>query len=137
MPLDYSLLIVEDDEDLLDDYTRWFVRRGYDVTAVHHPRQALEAVTLKDFRVAVVDEGLPEMSGIELMQQLKRLADIQVIMLSGSSEPTVKSQAFECGAFAYLAKPCGLSDLADRVESAIEEFQTPSQSTTKDTSTAD
>ena len=83
MPLNYSLLIVEDNEDLLEDYTGWFIRCGYDVTAAHHPRQAIEAVTFNKFRVAVMDCNLPDISGIELMQQLKRLTDIEVIIVSG------------------------------------------------------
>ena len=134
MTLQHSLLIVEDNQELLEIYSRWFVRRGHDVTATHHPLRAIELAQRKDFSIAVADYGLPGMTGCELMRQLMRLADIDVIILSGCDNLAAEGEASESGAFAWLMKPCSLSDLAVVVENAMEQHTTASKATLKDRS---
>ncbi len=78
MPSDSAILLVENDSDLLATLSRKLIRRGFTVTLVKHPRQALEAASFKRFQVAVVDHRLPERSGSQLTRQLKLLvADLQ------------------------------------------------------------
>jgi DNA-binding response OmpR family regulator len=114
-----SLLIVEDDLDQLEVLARLFVQAGYQVVSVHHPRQALEAASIRQFQVALLDAGLPEMDGIELMRHLKRSQKaVQVIILSGDQYPQRRAKAE--GAFAYFLKPCRMALLEATVESAME-----------------
>jgi DNA-binding NtrC family response regulator len=122
MPLEASLLIVEDDQELLNTFARWFIRRGYAVTAVRHPRQALGASSVRSYDVAVLDYTLPEQSGIELMKNLRRrIAGLQVILLSGQADPLYENEAIASGAFAFFCKPCALSELEAAIERALEE----------------
>lgn len=114
-----SLLIVEDDPDQLDLLTHRFIRAGYHVVSVPHPRQALEAASSRQFQVAILDLSLPEMDGIELMHRLQRFQeDVHVVILSGYEYPD--SRAKQAGAFACLQKPCALASLESRVEDAWE-----------------
>ena len=113
------LLLVDDDEGMRDAACRYFTRRDFEVIALEHPRQALEVASLRDFDVAVLDITLPEMSGIELLHQLRELSDSPVIMLSGSEKQDVVSQATNDGAFAFLRKPCSLSKLQKTIEAAL------------------
>lgn len=116
-----SLLIVEDDPSQRDTLTRWFSHRGYRVVSRAHPRQALEAAKSKEFQVALLDLSLPEMDGIALMQQLKRIQySMQVIILSGYEYPM--SLARSHGAFTVLTKPCGLKELEATLECASEQI---------------
>ena len=122
MPREHSLLIVENDAALLDLLTLNFIQRGYAVTPVHHPRQALEAATIKSFELALLDGSLPERDGIWLTRELKlRIADLQVIILSAHSDPAFQAKCLDSGAFAYLRKPCSLADLEATFELALEE----------------
>ena len=78
-----SLLIVEDDPEQLDALVRWFILAGYEVTGAHHPSQALEAASLRQFQVALLDANLPEMDGLQLMQRLNLHQDgIQAVILT-------------------------------------------------------
>jgi DNA-binding NtrC family response regulator len=121
MPAKISLLIVEDDQELLDTLTRWFIRRGYDVTPVRHPRHALSAAAVRSYHAAVLDMTLPEENGLELMSRLQaRLADLQVVILSGVADPEREREAVERGAVEYLLKPCSLVRLEGVIQRAIE-----------------
>ena len=114
-----SLLIVEDDLDQLEMSSAKFVRAGYRVVSVHHPRQALGAASLQQFQVGLLDASLPEMDGLELMHRLKRIQDgVQVVFLSGYEYPIGRAKAE--GAFAWLVKPCTLALLEATVQHAFE-----------------
>ncbi|WP_254509009.1 response regulator [Anatilimnocola floriformis] len=115
-----SLLIVDDDSDQVDTLARCFIRDGWHVVGVVHPRQALEAASFQQFQVALLDLSLPELDGIQLMQRLRRTQeDLQVILLSGYEYPA--SEAKAAGAFACLTKPCGLALLKAKVGEAFEQ----------------
>ena len=121
MPLEYSLLIVENDASLLDLLSRNFFQRGYEVTPVCHPRQALEAASITPFDVALLDGSLPEHDGIWLMNELRHyIADLQVVILSAHCDAEFKQRCLDNGAFAYLRKPCGLAELERTIEAAVE-----------------
>ena len=116
---EYSLLFVDDDEEMLESFSTWFTRHGFQVTAAGHPRQALAAVSNNDFDVAVLDVTLPEMSGIDLMEQLKGRGDMPFIMLSGHNDPALHADAIGRGAYRFLLKPFSLSRLETFVREAI------------------
>lgn len=100
---------------------RRLLKCGYQVTQLHHPRLALEAVSQADYTVAVLDRTLPEIDGIRLMRMLRgRIANLQVIFLSGHDDPAGKENALDCGAFAYLTKPCRLAEIEATIERAVE-----------------
>jgi DNA-binding NtrC family response regulator len=114
-----SLFIVEDDLGQLEMVSAKFVRAGYSVVSVHHPRQALEAASFRQFQVALLDASLPEMDGLELMHRLKRTQDgVQIVILSGYEYPIWRAKAE--GAFTWLVKPCRLALLEATVQHAFE-----------------
>jgi DNA-binding NtrC family response regulator len=114
-----SLLIVEDDRDQLVMLIRLFLQAGYDVVAVHHPRLALEAATFRSFHVALLDQGLPEVEGMQLLERLRKLQHgLQIVLLTGQSDPDFKRLAEDGGVFACLAKPCKVRQIEDAVNRA-------------------
>ena len=114
-----SLLIVEDDPAQLDALTHSFIRAGYRVVSVHHPRQALQAASFRQFQVALLDASLPEMDGFELMQRLKKMQhDIRVIIVSGFDFPIWRAKSE--GALICLTKPYKMPLLEAIVVEAFE-----------------
>jgi len=114
-----SLLIVEEDHDLLERLTQRFIRAGYHVVSAWHPRQALAAASVRTFQVALLDASLPEMDGFDLMQRLKRLQEaLQVVILSGYEYP--ERRVTKEGAFACLSAQDRLDLLQATVEEAFE-----------------
>lgn len=115
-----SLLIVEDNLEQLAILKRWFIRAGYQVTGVHHPRHAIAAAALRPFQVAIINLAPPEMDGIELMHSLqRRLGNIPIVIQSYN--PLALSDTDSAGAFACLVKPCMKSLLEATVKDAFDQ----------------
>lgn len=125
---EHKILFVDDEEELLESFTRWFSRRGFHVTTAHHPRLALAASASNTFDVVVVDMGLPEMNGIELVDQIKSLGDFPVIIVSGEDNPKLKEVAMEKGVYEVLLKPVSLRDIEAVVRAALENSSSNSES---------
>lgn len=73
MSVNYAVLVVEPDPQLRELLSQRLLRRGYTVTAVSHPRQALAVATFKDFSVALLGADLPEIDALTLIDRLGRL----------------------------------------------------------------
>lgn len=117
--MDRSLLIVDDDPDQLDILARWFVRAGYHVVSVHHPRQALAAASFQTFQVALLAANLPEMDALELVHCLRRFHDrLECLILAGRRPLLRRSDAQ--AASARLVNPRNIPLLQATVEDAFE-----------------
>ena len=122
MPLEYRILLVDDDRQFADLLSRQLFENGYHVTELHHPRHGLEAATLRDYDVVVLARRLPEIDGLRLMKILKgRIADLAVVMLSNENDAEDRSDVLDRGAFAYLTKPCRLAEIEATIQRAIED----------------
>lgn len=105
-----SLLIVEDDREMLDLLAHRFRRLGYDVVSAGDVQEARAAAATRDFALALLDRRLSGQSGVLLMQELQaQTANLKSIILSGYADPEFEEDALQRGAFAYLRKPCRLA----------------------------
>lgn len=124
----YSLLVVDDDEELLDTFATWFARRGFRVTTAHHPRMAVAVAAYNHVDAALIDSTLPEMNGLELIDSLRGINDLPVIFLAGDHDPRLRSAAMERGAKRFLLKPVSMRTIEEAVRESIEDSQiTPSR----------
>ena len=120
MPSYRSILVVEDDRKARESLTRNFLSRGNLVIAVAHPRQAMEAVTVHDFDVAIINQSLPELSGVSLIPRLRGLVrDLGVVLLSEDPDDITSEEAIDQGADAFLHKPCCVDDVEAGVQKAL------------------
>ena len=117
---EFSILIVDDDRELLDSMGSWFTRHRFKVIAAHHPRLALAAVAYNDFDAAVIDFKLDEMNGIELFGKLKAKQAFPVIMLTGDDNPRHKQVSHENGVYRHLVKPIRMAELEKVVRDSIQ-----------------
>lgn len=116
----HSLLIVEDDHEMLDILTSRFRRLGFDVAPAGDPQQALAAADDRTFDVALLDRRLSEQNGLQLMLELKsRMPALRTVILSGYADPEFEEEALNLGAFAYLRKPCRLAEIEATIERAL------------------
>jgi len=112
-----SILLADDDQDMVDSLSRWFRRKGYQTTPTYHPMQSLIAVANNRYDVAVIDIGLPDTNGLELLEELVELDLFPVIVLTGRSNPESEIEAYKRGAYKYMIKPVSM----DRIEDAVRE----------------
>jgi DNA-binding NtrC family response regulator len=115
------VLVVDDDPAVAAALGHKLTYVGYDVEIATAPRPIVERIGADraDWDVVLLDVGLPEISGIDLLKQFRSSGSFaSVIMLTGDDSATTATQCLRGGAFHYLIKPCLPIDLAAAVESA-------------------
>ncbi len=116
------LLLVDDEEEFLEATARALRRRGFEVSPAKDGRHALALLGRQIFDVVILDIKMPGTDGVDVFRQIKRnLPRLPVILLTGHGSV---QQAFETsreGVFDYLAKPCGIEELADTARKAAEQ----------------
>jgi two-component system chemotaxis response regulator CheY len=116
-------LLVEDDPDLQGAMTREFEGQRFAVVPAYDYGQALERLCEVSPTLVCVDLGLPNESGYELCEQIRRttgLTEVPILVTSESNFPEAMAQAEEVGANAFLRKPFTMSDLRRYVEALVE-----------------
>ncbi len=111
------VLIAEDQPMIRAATARNLERRGFRVLQAADGRIAMTLVAEHDFDIAIVNLGLPEISGFEIVSELKgRLGSaVSVLVMSGNIENDVKVRAFDAGADDYVPKPVYMPELVRRV----------------------
>jgi signal transduction histidine kinase/response regulator RpfG family c-di-GMP phosphodiesterase len=112
------ILLVEDHEDTNRSLTQLLRRRGYYVQAAHSVESALEAAEHERFDVLVSDIGLPDGSGIDLMQKLKSDHPIFGIALTGFGMEEDLRRSHDVGFNHHLIKPVDLNRLDALIQQA-------------------
>lgn len=124
------VFIVEDEKDI-----RHFVRAALEDEGwrVHEAPTAQDARSLFKIampNLAIVDLGLPDADGVDLIRELRQWSTVPVIVLSARSAETEKIDALDAGADDYLTKPFGVGELLARVR-AVSRRKSPSSNETK------
>lgn len=110
------VLVAEDDECLGEVLARALANRGYVVDVVTNGEAALTYTRCYDYAVAVLDWGIPRMSGLDVVRQLRRRgARVPVLMLSGRDTPLDRVAGLDAGADDYLVKPFDFGELMARL----------------------
>jgi DNA-binding response OmpR family regulator len=105
------ILLVEDHEDTNRSLTRLLRRRGYQVHSAHSVQSALDLSANEEFDVLISDLGLPDGSGIELMQKLNSTRPLYGIALTGFGMEEDVRKSRDAGFRHHLVKPIDLTKL--------------------------
>lgn len=113
-----TALLVEDDPDLRPEIRRCLEEIGLDVIEVGSGRLAVEVLARTAPGLVVLDLMLPELSGFEVCEHIRRVPELRrvpVLITSARGMPQDRAQAEEAGADAYLVKPFTRSELIETV----------------------
>ncbi|HKE96532.1 MAG TPA: response regulator transcription factor [Povalibacter sp.] len=117
-----TVYIVDDDEGMRRAFTLLMTTVGYNAVAFARPAEFLAKYDPAQPGCLVLDVRMPEMSGLEVQQQLNRSgAMLPVILISGHGDIPMAVQAMKDGAFDFLQKPCRDQDLLDRINAALKQ----------------
>jgi serine phosphatase RsbU (regulator of sigma subunit) len=106
------ILVVDDEEALAKVMARTLRSRGFEADTALTAAQAREQFEAQDYALAILDVRLPDESGYGLLEELKaRRPGTAVVMVSGVDDPELGKAAIEHGAYAYLVKPVGATQL--------------------------
>jgi two-component system KDP operon response regulator KdpE len=121
------VLVVEDDRSLVRALANNLKVRGYKVDVATDGVTAVKRAADKRPDLVIVDLGLPELDGLEVIRSLRGWTEIPIIVLSARGSEDDKIEALDAGADDYVAKPFGMGELLARVRAALRRA-TPSDS---------
>jgi len=114
------ILLVEDDKVLADALSRALVQSAHAVDIVAAGEEADHALSLGIYDLAILDIGLPGLSGLEVLRRLRaRKATLPVLMLTALDTLEDRVRGLDLGADDYLAKPFDLPELEARVRALL------------------
>ncbi len=126
-----QVLVVEDERDIAALVAYHLTREGYSVRTVGTGSAALEAVAHERPDLVVLDLMLPEWSGYDVLQELRRkpdMADVPVVVLTARREEADRIKGLELGADDYVTKPFSPQELVLRIGAVLRRVQAPSVS---------
>jgi two-component system KDP operon response regulator KdpE len=109
------VLVVEDEPQLLRALEITLRARGYDVASAGTGRRALEEARRHPPALVVLDLGLPDLDGVEVIRGLRGWTRVPIIVLSGRASGGDKVAALDAGADDYVTKPFGVEELLARI----------------------
>ena len=125
--MDYvTLLLVDDDVELLRMLQRRLELDGYDVMTAEGGRQALEALNRRCPDLAVIDLLMPGMDGFELAEQIKKRGDLPLLFLTSVGDTRTRIEAIRQYAEDYVLKPFDYGELVARVQRILRRTAGPS-----------
>lgn len=115
-----SRILVVDDEPQIQRFLKpSLAAGGYDVIEAATGAEALKAVATQAPDLVILDLGLPDMDGKEVIASLRGWSDIPIVILSARDRESEKIAALDLGADDYVEKPFGIGELTARVRSAL------------------
>lgn len=110
------ILIVEDDSDICQLYSRVLTKNGYQVTGVANGQEALDAIDQNYYDLIISDIMMPVMNGYELVRELRENGcNIPVMMITAKDAFDDKRQGFLSGTDDYMVKPIDVDEMVLRV----------------------
>jgi len=114
-----KVLVIDDEPQILRALRINLSVRGYEVITAATGAAALKAAAETRPDVIVLDLGLPDMSGIEVLEGLRGWLTAPVIVLSARTDSSDKVQALDAGADDYVTKPFGMDEFLARLRAAV------------------
>ena len=117
------ILLVEDDPALLNILQASMSFGGYQSESVTSGEAAIEAFKARPFDAVLVDLGLPDLDGAEVLKRLRDHSDVPIIIVSGRLSEDEKIRALDQGADDFVAKPFLPGELLARIRAALRRHE--------------
>ncbi len=114
-----TVLIVDDDRAILRTMDVNLRARRYDTLPAAGGRQALALAARRHPDIVVLDLGLPDMDGLDVIEGLRGWTSVPIIVLSARSNEASKVAALDAGANDYMTKPFGIAEFMARLRAAL------------------
>ena len=119
-----KIIIVEDDPSICQFLTTTLTANSYDVVLANSGKDALDMIASHCPDVILLDLGLPDMDGNDVIRRLRSWTRTPIIVLSARSAEIDKAAALDLGADDYLTKPFGTVELLARIRAALRHTRT-------------
>lgn len=113
------VLLVDDEPQILRALSPAFQAAGYAVAVAESGREALNMMATEQYDAIVLDLGLPDMDGKEVVRRVREWSEAPIIILSARDLESEKVAALDLGADDYVNKPVGVSELMARLRASL------------------
>ena len=124
MKLKDKVLIVEDEQSISNFISTVLSANDYDVLTAETGVHALSLITSHCPDLIILDLGLPDMDGINILREVRSWSNLPIIVVSARTHERDKVAALDMGADDYIEKPFGTSELLARIRTAIRHTRT-------------
>lgn len=117
--MDYRILIVDDEENLVKGIKYNLELDNYSVDVAYDGEEAIRKIGENIYNLIILDIMLPKVDGLTLLKKIRERSSVPVIMLTAKGEDEDKVLGFEYGADDYLTKPFNILELRARIKALL------------------
>lgn len=117
-----KILVAEDDEIIRSGIKEYLVEFKYDIYEAKDGKEALNIFKNNEFDLIILDIQMPKLTGLEVLEEIRKISDIPVIILTAFNDEKYKIDAFSNLADGYIEKPFSLPVLKARIESLLTKY---------------
>jgi two-component system KDP operon response regulator KdpE len=114
-----AVVIIEDDQRIRELMARVLAEKGYDVHGAGTALDGLQLIVASSPDVVILDMGLPDLDGGELLKMIRAVTDVPVVVATARSEDRDVIRTLDAGADDYLVKPFSVEQLEARVRAVL------------------
>ena len=118
-----KILLVEDDQELGQMLSQYLAGEGMNTDVITHGKRAIEVINQTHYDAMILDIMLPDISGIDVLRQVRQHHRLPIIMLTAKGENIDRVIGLEMGADDYMPKPCYPRELVARLRSVMRRFE--------------
>jgi two-component system, OmpR family, KDP operon response regulator KdpE len=115
----YTVVVIDDEPPILRFLRTSLTAAGHRVVTAGNAADALAAMTAEKPDLVILDLGLPDRSGFDVIVQIRARSAVPIIVLSARSDEKSKVEALDLGADDYISKPFGMAELTARIRAAL------------------
>ncbi len=125
----HTILLVDDDKEFRKAMKKMFENSGYAAVIAADGNEALDALSNEDFDLVISDLRMPNLNGVELMEELRRRGlETPIVFLTAFGEVESYMDLMNLGAFEYLNKPVKSKEILEVVRRATESHTNSAES---------
>lgn len=114
-----NILIIEDEKSICDFISKTLNSHEYKTTTASSGKEGMAIMTSTLPDLVLLDLGLPDMDGIEIIKKTREWSSLPIIVISARTQEREKVTALDAGADDYITKPFGTNELLARIRTAI------------------
>ena len=114
-----TIIVIEDEAQIRRFLRTTLASEGYQVIEAETGKQGLTEAATRKPDLIILDLGLPDMDGVEVVKEIRAWSTIPIVILSARSQESDKIFALDAGADDYLVKPFGVGELLARIRVAL------------------
>ncbi|MDW5299257.1 MAG: response regulator transcription factor [Sedimentibacter sp.] len=110
-----KILVIEDDNKIVNFMTMALKAKGYSILTAKCGNEGILSFCTENPDIILLDLGLPDMDGVEIIKQVRQVSEIPIIIVSAREQDSDKIAALDAGANDYVTKPFSMGELLARI----------------------